>query len=64
MNRAEFDRRTREIEAEEATQPEEWQWLSFADEIGARGVSIVKARGLLDAVKKASAKGMNPGGGK
>ncbi len=62
MNDAEFFRCMRELEAKEAFQPEGWQWLSFADEAGCRGVAIVKARGLLDALRKTRARGMNPGG--
>ena len=47
---------------EEATQPEAWWWLSFADDDGFRGAVLTRARGFTSAVQKTHDLGINPGG--
>lgn len=46
----------------EASKPERWWWLSFADEAGFRGGVVIRARGFVSAVELARARGLNPGG--
>jgi hypothetical protein len=47
--------------AEEMNEPEKWLYLSFADEKFNGGV-VIKAHGMMDAVTKTHALGINPGG--
>lgn len=62
MNPIEFAAQMRALLAEEAQQTQAWWWLSFADEDGFRGVVIVRACGLLHAVRTANKLEINPGG--
>lgn len=62
LTREQFKARTAELLAEEANGPERWWWLSFADNEHNRGVVIVRARGMLNAVREASRRKINPGG--
>src|SRR5882757_8448087 len=62
-----MEARAAEVFAEEATEPVEWWWLSFADpELpeGSQflGVVIIEARGMMGAVTLATMLGLNPGG--
>jgi hypothetical protein len=57
-----FRERVAEVLREELTQPEKVMWLSFADEGGFRGVIIIKAHGIADALTKCNVLGINPGG--
>lgn len=62
---SEFDRimaRKHQLLQEEATQPEQWWWLSFADHDGFRGGVLTKARGFISAIQKATELEINPGG--
>ena len=65
LSEEEFDRRTRDLLEEEAQEPEEWYYLSFAlpkEEGGFLGGVYLKARGIMWAVSTASMLGINPGG--
>lgn len=48
--------------AQDFQQKAQWIWLSFADETGFLGVSIVEAGGIMEAAMIAKARGCNPGG--
>lgn len=63
----EWHARVARIRAEEATEPEQWWYLSFVD--GSRpegqqflGAAIVRARGMTGAIQEAHRRGCNPGG--
>lgn len=48
---------------QEASEPEQWWWLSFASEAdGFLGVIIVSASGFITAVDQTHWMGINPGG--
>lgn len=54
--------RVSELEAQEAQEPLQWWYLSFAGPKEWRGACLVQARGITNAIKAASVKGINPGG--
>lgn len=56
-----WKQRVAEVLRSELQQPEVWQYVSFADEVF-RGVVIIKAHGITDAVTKIHALNINPGG--
>jgi hypothetical protein len=62
----EFDlnERVKEQMTEEMGQPEGMMWLSFADDAaeGFKGVVIIRAHGLTDALMKCNVMKINPGG--
>lgn len=59
----EFAARVAKVLTEEMADPEQWHYLSFAtDEDGFRGAAVVLAHGITDAVTKANALKINPGG--
>lgn len=41
---------------------EDWWWLSFAEESGFLGVVVIQGYGIVDAVSRSHALGVNPGG--
>ncbi|MGC1583318.1 MAG: hypothetical protein WA766_17670 [Candidatus Acidiferrales bacterium] len=56
-----FFSRVFEVLSDELSQPEQWQYLSFADSTF-RGAVVVKAHGITDALFKVNALKQNPGG--
>jgi hypothetical protein len=56
-----FFSRVAEVLSDELSQPERWQYLSFADS-EFRGAVVVKAHGITDALLKVNALKQNPGG--
>jgi hypothetical protein len=56
-----FKARVAQVLRSELDQPEEWHYLSFADEVF-RGVVIIKAHGITDAITKCHHLNINPGG--
>jgi hypothetical protein len=62
MDDREAQLRVAQILAEEASQPEGWWWLSFADAGEFRGVAIVRGRGIGTAVVESRRLQLNPGG--
>lgn len=61
MNAKQFKKRRAEVLRKEFAEPEGWMYLSFADE-KFRGVVVIKAHGLVDAISRTHALGINPGG--
>jgi len=61
MNSVEFKQKTLDILRDESAEPEDWWYLSFADDTFREAV-IVRAKGLLHAVTAANMLGINPGG--
>ena len=61
MTSEETQARITEMLAAEAAQPLTWWWLSFADE-KFLGCTVVKARGVISATRRAHEIGINPGG--
>lgn len=59
--KSKFKDRVAEVLKEELAEPESWWYLSFADEVF-RGVVIIMAHGITDAVMRCSAAQINPGG--
>ncbi len=62
MTDEERQKRIAEFLAKEASEPELWWYISFADETGFLGVTIIRARGMATAVRLSHALGANPGG--
>lgn len=59
----EWHARRNRLLADEASQPEQWWYLSFATkEKGWLGAVIVKARGMTTAIQLSHRMGINPGG--
>jgi hypothetical protein len=56
-----FSKRAAELFLQEMKQPEQWHCISFADEVF-RGVVIIKAHGLTDAIVRCHVLQINPGG--
>ena len=56
-----FFSRVAEVIAEELAQPERWFYLSFADG-EFRGAVVVKAKGVVHALRRVNELGQNPGG--
>lgn len=48
--------------AEEATQPEEWWFMSFVKDGKFAGACVIRARGVASAMRNSHALGCNPGG--
>jgi hypothetical protein len=57
----EWKARVAEVMREELAQPEQWHWVSFADEVF-RGAVVIQAHGVTDAATKCHALNINPGG--
>ncbi len=58
----EWEARLAAAEAEEAKHPLCWWYLSFAEPERFLGGCFVQARGLISALRRATALGINPGG--
>ena len=56
-----FQTRVAVVLAKELAQPEQWHYLSFADEVF-RGAVVIKAHGVVDALGRLNQLGQNPGG--
>jgi hypothetical protein len=62
MTEEEYARRVQELLDQEQKKPERWHLLSFAMPGKFLGVTIVRARGMISATRRAHALGINPGG--
>jgi hypothetical protein len=62
MKDKERQKRIAEYLAKETSEPALWWHLSFADDTGFLGVTIIQARGMITAVQLSHALGVNPGG--
>jgi hypothetical protein len=61
QTKAQWKRRIAEVVHGELSEPELWHYVSFADALF-RGVVIIKAHGIADAVMKCHLLDINPGG--
>lgn len=61
MDDKQFKERVAEVLLGELAEPEQWHYVSFADEVF-RGVVVIKAHGITDAVRLCHALNINPGG--
>jgi len=61
QTKAQWKARVAEITRRELEEPESWHYVSFADEVF-RGVVLIKAHGITDAVSKCHRLNINPGG--
>lgn len=65
MTPEEFERKTVQLLLEEADNPVQWYYLSFAlpvEDGGFLGGLYIEAKGTMSAVTHASLRGLNPGG--
>src|SRR5437879_4372876 len=58
---AEYNARVAEVLLSELAEPERWHYVSFADEVF-RGIVVIKAHGITDAIRLCHALNINPGG--
>lgn len=57
-----YQERIAKLLAAEARTPECWYLLSFVDESGFLGATVLRAQGMLTAIRQAHKLGINPGG--